>query len=152
MTRIHQEMDDLDRVVSRAERAVQAARQQTQDQDLYIDSAALNLHDFYAGLERIFQQVGSTVDGNIPAGHNWHRELLQQMQTDLPDLRPPVLSSEVASVLDEFLRFRHVLRNVYAFQFDPERIARLVEQLTTTWVQVKEELTFFTTFLKQVGQ
>lgn len=122
MTRIHQEMDDLDRVVSRAERAVQAARQQTQDQDLYIDSAALNLHDFYAGLERIFQQVGSTVDGNIPAGHNWHRELLQQMQTDLPDLRPPVLSSEVASVLDEFLRFRHVLRNVYAFQFDPSAL------------------------------
>jgi HepT-like protein len=67
---------DLDRVVSRAERGIRAARRRPEDQDLYIDSAALNLHDFYAGLERIFQQIGSTVDGNMPTGHNWHRELL----------------------------------------------------------------------------
>ncbi|MEZ4591741.1 MAG: hypothetical protein R3D55_11470 [Chloroflexota bacterium] len=74
------------------------------------------------------------------------------MQTDLPDLRPPVLSPEAASILDEFLRFRHVLRNVYAFQFDPDRIARLVGQLAATWVQVEKELLVFAAFLKQVGQ
>ena len=152
VTRIQQELRELDHVVARAERAIQAARNRPEDQDLYIDSAALNLHDFYAGLERVFQQIGSTVDGNIPTGHNWHRELLQQMQSDLPDLRPPVLSTEVVSILDEFLRFRHVLRNVYAFQFDPERIARLVNQLRSTWSQVQTELTTFASFLERVGQ
>ncbi|MAT99064.1 MAG: hypothetical protein CL608_18110 [Anaerolineaceae bacterium] len=152
VTRIHQELRELERVVARAERAIQAARERPEDQDLYIDSAALNLHDFYAGLERIFQQIGSTVDGHIPTGHNWHRELLQQMQSDLPDLRPPVLSTEVTNVLDEFLRFRHVLRNVYAFQFDPERIARLVNQLRPTWAKIQTELTTFASFLEQVGK
>lgn len=127
--RIHQEVNDLAGVVARAERGIQAAQQRPEDQDLYIDSAALNLHDFYAGIERVFQQIGATVDGNIPAGSNWHRELLQQMQTDLPELRPPVLSEEMGRMLDEFLRFRHVLRNIYAFQFDPERIARLVSHM-----------------------
>lgn len=151
VTRIHQELSELSRVVARAERAIQAARKRPEDQDLYIDSAALNLHDFYAGLERIFQQIGATVDGDMPAGYNWHRELLQQMQSDLPDLRPPVLSLEVANQLDEFLRFRHVLRNVYAFQFDPERIARLVNQLRPTWIQLQTELTTFAAFLEQVG-
>jgi hypothetical protein len=115
ITRIQQELRELERVVARAERAIQAARNRPEDQDLYVDSAALNLHDFYAGLERIFQQIVSTVDGNMPSGQNWHRELLQQMQSDLPDLRPPVLSPEVVNTLDEFLRFRHGLRNVYAF-------------------------------------
>ena len=151
VTRIHQELHELTRVVARAERAIQAASGRSQDQDLYIDSAALNLHDFYAGLERIFQQIGSTVDGNIPTGHNWHRELLQQMQSDLPDLRPPVLSTETVGILDEFLRFRHVLRNVYAFQFDAEQIARLVTQLHPTWTKVQAELAMFASFLEQVG-
>lgn len=152
VSRIRLELGDLENAVSRAERAIQAARERPEDQDLYMDSAALNLHDFYAGLERIFQQIGSTVDGNIPTGHNWHRELLQQMESDLPELRPPVLTAEAVKSLDEFLRVRHVLRNIYAFQFDPERIARLVSLLRPVWQRVETELTVFTSFLEQVGQ
>jgi hypothetical protein len=104
-----------------------AARRRPEDQDLFIDSAALSLHDFYAGLERIFHQIATTVDGSLPADREWHRDLLQQMQADLPDLRPPVLSREARQAVDEFLRFRHVVRNIYAFQFDPERVERLVQ-------------------------
>lgn len=150
--RIHQELDDLESVVARAERGIQAARQRPEDQELYIDSAALNLHDFYTGLERIFQQIGATVDGKIPDGGNWHRELLQQMQMDVPELRPPVLSAESVMAVDEFLRFRHVLRNVYAFQFDPEQIARLVKQMHPAWNTVRQELLTFASFLEQVGR
>ena len=46
-----------------------------------------------------------------------------------PKLRPPVLSSDFIELLDEYLRFRHVVRNVYTFSFDPERIGRLVKEL-----------------------
>ena len=38
--RIRQEFDDLERVVARAERPVKAAGRQSEDQDLYLDSAA----------------------------------------------------------------------------------------------------------------
>lgn len=55
------------------------------------------------------------MDGNIPSGHNWHQELLQQMHMEISDLRPAVLSAEAMKMLDEFLRFRHVVRNIYAF-------------------------------------
>ena len=150
--RIGQELSDVGRVVARASRAVQAARHRPEDQDLYMDAAALNLHDFYAGLERIFHQLATTVDGNLPNGREWHRELLQQMQTDLPDLRPPVLSAEVRQAIDEFLRFRHVVRNVYAFQFDPDRVERLVHLLPSAFQQAKTELLAFAEFLEQVGR
>lgn len=152
VVRIQQELNDLESVVSRAERGIQAAQLRPEDQDLYIDSAALNLHDFYAGLERVFQQIGAVVDGKIPSGGNWHRELLQQMQTDMPELRPPVLSAESVTAVDEFLRFRHVLRNIYAFQFDPERVARLVSQMRPVWTMIREELLAFASFLEQVGR
>ena len=85
--RIRQELKDVERTVARAERAVAAARQRPEDQDLYLDSAALSLHDFYAGLERVFRQITATVDGSVPPGQESHSELLRQMTVTLPDIR-----------------------------------------------------------------
>ena len=150
-TRIRKELVDLERVVSRAEGAIGAARERTQDQDFYIDSAALNLHDIYAGLERVFQQIATTVDNSVPSGKDWHRDLLRQMNVEIPDLRPIVLSDDALSALDEFLRFRHVVRNVYAFSFDPEQIERLVKQVRPSFMQARGELLVFAHFLEQVG-
>ena len=150
-TRIRKEVVDLEQVVSRAERAIDAARERTQDQDFYIDSAALNLHDIYAGLERVFQQIATTVDNSVPSGKEWHRDLLRQMNVEIPDLRPIVLSDDTLGALDEFLRFRHVVRNVYAFSFDPEQIERLVKLVRPTFTKVRGELLVFAHFLDQVG-
>jgi hypothetical protein len=149
--RIRQESVELARGVNRAERAVRAARERPEDQDLYVDAAALNPHDFYAGLERIFEQIGSTVDGQIPRGRDWHRRLLQQMQSNVDNLRPAVLSHEAGKLLDEYLRFRHVVRSIYAFHFDPERIERLVGQMRPVFEQVRVELLTFVSFLERIG-
>ena len=150
--RIRQELAELERVVSRAERAMTAARQHPEDQDLYLDSAALNLHDFYTGLERLFQQIATTVDRSLPSGRSWHRDLLQQMGVDLPDLRPPVLSSEAIEALDEYLRFRHVVRNIYTFLFNLDQLERLVKQARPVFTQAETELLTFAQFLEQVGR
>jgi hypothetical protein len=150
-TRIRKELVDLERVVSRAEGAITATRKHTQDQEFYIDSAALNLHDFYAGLERVFQQIVTTVDNSVPSGKEWHRDLLRQMNVEIPDLRPTVLSDDTVGDLDEFLRFRHIVRNVYAFSFDPVQIERLVKLVRPAFAQVQGELLVFADFLEQVG-
>jgi len=150
--RIRQELTELERVVARTERAMAAARQRPEDQDLYLDSAALNLHDFYAGLERIFRQIAATVDQGVPSGHDWHRELLRQMTVSLPQIRPQVLSVESAKTIDEYLRFRHVVRNIYAFEFDPERIEHLVQRLRPSFEQMRIELLAFAEFLEQLVQ
>jgi hypothetical protein len=127
--RIRKELDDLERLVVRANRAISTAKKNPQDADLFLDSASLNMHDVYSGFERVFKQIAATVDGSVPASSEWHRELLEQMALDLPKVRPPILSRESIRSLDEYLRFRHVVRNVYTFSFDPERISRLVKEL-----------------------
>lgn len=48
-----------------------------QDADLFLDSAALNMHDTYSGFERVFKQIAATVDGTVPTSAEWHRELLE---------------------------------------------------------------------------
>lgn len=131
---------------------MEATCQRPKDQYLYLDTAVLNLHDYYVGLERVFQQIGTTVDGEIPTGSAWHRNLLQQMQIEFKDFRPPVLSKELGLLLDEYLRFRHVVRNIYAFHFDVERVQRLVNQMRPTLAQVRVELLTFVSFLESVGE
>ena len=84
---------------------------------------------------------------SVPEGREWHRELLRQMQTALPSLRPQVLSAESAREVDEYLRFRHGVRSIYAFEFDPERIEPLVEQLRPCFERVPAELLAFADFL-----
>ena len=150
--RIRQELTELERVISRAERAMTAAHQHLEDQDLYLDSAALNLHDFYTGLERLFQLIATTVDRSLPSGRSWHRDLLRQMGVDLSDLRPPVLSPEAIKTLDEYLRFRHVVRNIYTFMFNLDQLERLVKQARPVFTQVEAELLAFAQFLEQVGR
>jgi len=149
--RIRKELDDLERLVSRANRALETAQKNPQDTDLYIDSASLNLHDVYSGFERVFKQIAATVDGNVPSSLEWHRELLEQMGLDLPKIRPPVLTSASIERLDEYLRFRHVVRNVYTFSFDPERVGGLVKELGTVFGQIRQELLAFANFLEKIG-
>ena len=150
--RIRQELQDIQRVVERVERAIIAARQRPEDQDLYLDSVALNLHDFYAGLERVFEQIATTLDQSLPAGREWHRDLLRQMTVAIPQNRPQVLSIETVKLIDEYLRFRHVVRNIYTFEFDPVRLEHLAEQLRPTFAQVQLELLAFANFLDQLAQ
>ena len=149
-SRILQELEDLEAVCDRAERALSAARQNPADQDFYMDSAALSLHDWYSGLEKVMTFIATRLEENVPQGKDWHRELLHQMQLEIPEVRPAVFSKSTVSRLDEYLRFRHVLRNVYSFNLQPERIEALVSGLRITFESVRTDLEAFAAFLRQI--
>jgi len=75
--RIRDEAEELDRTAHRVERVWQEAQHRQTDQDVYVDSAALNLHSFYSGAERLFEAIANELDGGLPKGEAWHRELLR---------------------------------------------------------------------------
>lgn len=150
--RIRQELSALERLAARAIRGMARAREAAGDRDLYLDSVALSLHDFYTGLERAFRQTAAVVDEVVPAGPNWHEELLRQMAEERSGVRPAVISGKTLEALDEYLRFRHVVRNIYAFEFDLERLGRLVEALGPTFRQAEAELRAFAGFLEQLAR
>ncbi len=76
----------------------------------------------------------------MPEGANWHHDLLRQMATDLADARPAVISEETAAALDEFRRFRHLVRHVYTIHLDPQKMRPLLESLPELWKKVQVEL------------
>ena len=63
-------------------------------EDAYLKAVAFDLHGFYTGLERIFQSVANTIDDHLPAGENWHKDLLFQMGKEMVNVRPALLSED----------------------------------------------------------
>ncbi|HEX9332549.1 MAG TPA: hypothetical protein VF896_11715 [Anaerolineales bacterium] len=145
--RIRQELNELERVVARTNEGWQRSRRS--NDDYYLDGVALNLHGFYSGLERVFALIAETIDGSLPQGENWHLLLLQQMMQEKPRLRPAVISETVVKQLNEFRGFRHVVRNVYTYRFDPVKVEKLVHSAPDLFNQLKAELLAFATFLEQ---
>ena len=150
--RVRDEVPDLERVIQRVLRAWELCQCSPGQQDVYLDSVALNLHGFYSGIERLFELIARHVDRDPPAGETWHYTLLQQMTRDEPDLRPAVISVKTALTLDRLRRFRHLVRNVYTLNLVPEKIEPLVSALPGLWPQLKAELLAFADFLETLAQ
>lgn len=146
--RIQAELNDIEQVVAKAERAVALIRQHP-GEDIYIDAAAHNLHNFYSALERLFLQIARIVDRSVPRGEHWHRDLLEQMRLPVAAVRPPVIQSDTATQLDEYLRFRHVVRNVYSFHIAPQRVLQLVDGVRSLFEKISEQLKQFAQMLEQ---
>lgn len=149
--RLRAELASLEQVVERAEGALARTGQQTQDQDYFLAAAALDLHGFYVGLERLFELIATEVDKSRPSGPRWHRDLLAQMSLRVEKIRPAVLSSEANSALVAYLEFRHVVRNVYAFDLRPGRVAELVRGLRPAFDLARRDLLAFAGFLTELS-
>ena len=73
-TKSKDELMELASVVERVQEGWRRSRRS--EDDFYLDSVALNLHGFYAGMERLFELIAVTIDGSIPQGANWHQLLV----------------------------------------------------------------------------
>lgn len=149
--RIRGEAQDLDRTVQRAI-ASWAQAKRNSDVDAYLDSVALNLHGFYSGIERLFELIVRRVDRAMPTGETWHRSLLDQVAQDVVDVRPAVINQSNALALDEFRRFRHLVRNIYTMNLVPDRMAGLMTVLPRLWPALRAELLAFADFLEALAQ
>jgi hypothetical protein len=148
-SRIRAELADLERVAQRADRLFSKLQEQN-DED-YLDGVALNLHGFYAGIERIFEAIARDIDDSLPTGPEWHRDLLMQMSAEMSNTRPPVIGRQTRDCLDEYRGFRHVVRNVYTFNLKPSRLQELVEELPSCYAALVQDVTTFCDFLDKLA-
>jgi hypothetical protein len=150
--RVRGETPDLGHVAQRSLQSWSRVQRVSSEQDAYLDSVALNLHSFYSGLERLFELIARHVDRALPAGETWHRDLLQQMAREVAEVRPAVIDRDSALTLDEFRRFRHLVRNVYTMNLSPDKVAGLMSALPELWPKLRAELLAFADFLEQLSE
>ncbi|BCV26021.1 hypothetical protein [Gelria sp. Kuro-4] len=100
--------------------------------EFHLRAVASVLLDYYSVAENIFKEIAKRVDGTLPKGDEWHKDLLQQMKFPLPGIRPPVLSPESFARLDEYRKFCHLVRHIYGFNLVPTKLLPLVDSLPET--------------------
>ena len=146
--RIADELDEIQRMAGHVQKDWQNFLR-TGD-DGYLKATAFDLHSFYTGLERVFMLIAEILDGRLSRGEGWHKMLLTQMALEILNVRPAVISETTLDMLEEYLRFRHLVRNVYSFNLLPEKVQSLVERLPIALDQViRDILAFATLFLEK---
>ncbi|GIK57157.1 MAG: antitoxin [Chloroflexi bacterium] len=148
--RIQLEIDELNQLVVIIQRHWSSAKNSA-DRDAYLNSVAFSLQSFYTGLERIFELVANEFDQAALSDKEWHKVLLALMSQPVQDVRPELLKTATAVQLEEYLRFRHVARNIYATHLNPTKLSPLVEKLPGLWVQLQIELLAFITYLQELA-
>ncbi|AFG37311.1 hypothetical protein [Spirochaeta africana] len=116
-----------------------------------LDYAALGytLHNIYNLMENSFYRIAKYFENNLSAD-TWHKDLLHRMTLSIEGIRPAVLSSDAADLLDELRSFRHVFRNMYRKRLDVGKLMRLQDLLDSTVQAYRESLQNFRSKIQTV--
>lgn len=138
---IKPELDSLERLVGEMDRIIEEAGG-TPD---FIETRAAGsvMHDFYCGSEKIFKRIAVHVDGRLPEGDDWHKDLLMQMTKPIGNVRPRVIDDELCGRLKELLRFRHLFRNIYGFELTWHRFSPIALSLRFLYEELQVDIEAF---------
>lgn len=109
------------------------------------------LHVLYGLFENLFVQIAERFGNHIGDTTQWHTQLLKRMTLDVKEIRPPVISPEAYLALNELRSFRHLFRNAYLLQFDPDRLNLVLQESLKLKSIYETELNAFLDFLEQLA-
>lgn len=141
------ELSNLDRVVEEANLLL---KQLPKDPSFVeIRAAGSLVHDFYTGIERIFERIAIRLGPGLPVGEGWHTLLLRAMESGVEGVRPAVIDHEVALNLLDYLRFRHLFRHTYGYELQWDKLQPLLHGLEATSTRLHEQIGQFIKALQQ---
>jgi hypothetical protein len=79
-------------------------------------AAGLFLANFYNGIENVLKRICRSHDVEIPAGGDWHLELVKSFCDPPREGLPRLLNAELANDLAPYRQFRHVVHHGYGFR------------------------------------
>lgn len=101
------------------------------------------LHDFYCGVEKMFERIALQIEGELPKGEDWHTELLLRMSHPIEGRRDALIGQELLEKLKQYLRFRHLFRHIYGFELSWERFRNLALSLAPILGELTDALEKF---------
>lgn len=64
--------------------------------------------------------------------------------------RPGVITKNTVKQLKDYLGFRHIVRNIYGFELDIDRLETLVNNYFSVWHNFREDINNFLNWLHQL--
>jgi hypothetical protein len=110
----------------------------------YVEKCGISmiLHSFYNGIENILLLILKNKDSDLPYGIRWHKELLNKA-FEKTENRTEIFRAELKIPLNEYLKFRHFVRNTYGFQLKWEDMKIILFNVNTIWNSIKEDIKIF---------
>lgn len=99
---IELELKNLERLIREMKEIIKKVK--NEPDFITIRAAGSIIHDFYCGVEKIFERIALNIDDSMPKGEDWHTKLLLQMTQVVGKRKRPVIGSEFMQNLKEFLR------------------------------------------------
>jgi hypothetical protein len=132
------EISQIDELLSETEPLLKLVSSKVPDM---VEAAALGLflHSFYNGIENILKFIVKEKYGKLPSGIKWHKELIDLCFIRNDD-QNKIFNEDLKSVLDDYLSFRHFIRNTYSYKLKWERMEYLVLNIGKNWNDIKTEI------------
>jgi predicted nucleotidyltransferase len=138
---IEDELVSLQRVVESTEEALASLSEDPSQFELH--GLAAYLHQFYTGVESIFERIVVGLEEGLPRGEYWHVDLLNQMAEEQAGKRPVVIDAPLHARLREYLRFRHFFRHAYGYTLQWNQMRWKVENMADTLTMLRAQLRVF---------
>ena len=110
------------------------------------------LHVLYGLFEDMFEQIAENFGNEIADKAQWHAQLLRRMSLHVKQIRPAVINDASYTHLNELRAFRHLFRNAYLLEFDPERLNIVLRHAHELRSHYRTDLKKFLDFLEQLIQ
>jgi hypothetical protein len=113
---------------------------------------AMRVQQFYTALENLFKQIAKSFENHIENMSNFHKELLLRMNTEIPNIRPCVISNKSLLLLDKVRGFRHFIRHAYDCELDESELALIQKKLKEDYPLVEVDLKKFRSFVSGLSR
>jgi len=153
--KIHRVISEIEEELGNIERLLSELNEHQKEEprnSFYLRAVGSIFHDFYCGVERIFERIAEELNGGIPEGENWHIQLLKDMTLQIEEVRPAVISKELLAELKGYLEFRHRFRNIYGFELEWDKMKGLKETMPGIAERFKKEIKEFIAFMKTLTE
>lgn len=112
---------------------------------------ALRTQQFYTAIEDLFKQIAKSFENHIESMQQFHKEILARMHTEVPKIRPAVISRPSLLLLDKVRAFRHFIRHAYDCELDEKELRLIQERLVHEFSHVEKDLQAFRTYIKKLA-
>lgn len=111
----------------------------------------MRTQQFYTAIEDLFKQIAKSFENHIENLNNFYKEILVRMNTEIPKIRPSVISKQSYLLLDKIRSFRHFIRHAYDCELNENELALIQEKLIKEFEQVEKDLDAFHSFITKLA-
>lgn len=112
---------------------------------------AMKVQQFYTALEDLLKQIANSFENHLDTMTNFYKELLIRMNTEIPKIRPAVISHQNYIFLDKLRAFRHFIRHAYDCELNENELLLIQKKLEEDYPFLQTELQSFRSFVQRLS-